>query len=143
LSKDFGTLDAIPQWARQTLMDHQDDPREAVCSWERLYRGQTGDTLWDAAQKSLLIHGELHNNVRMAWGKAFLNWARHPQDALDLMIDLNHRFALDGNGRENIGCCRKNPAQLSGFGGMNPFKKTCLVCGREFQWRKKWQNCRH
>jgi deoxyribodipyrimidine photolyase len=71
--KDLGTLDAIPQWARQTLMDHQDDRREAVYSWERLYHGQTGDTLWGAAQKSLLIHGELHNNVRMTWGMAILN----------------------------------------------------------------------
>jgi len=26
---------------------------------------------------------------------------------------------------------------------MNPFKKTCMVCGREFQWRKKWQNSWH
>ena len=26
---------------------------------------------------------------------------------------------------------------------MNQFKKTCMVCGREFQWRKKWQNCWH
>jgi deoxyribodipyrimidine photolyase len=84
-------------------MDHQDDPREAVYSWERLYRGQTGDTLWDVAQKSLLIHGELHNNVRMTWGKTFLNWTRHPQDALDLMIDLNHRFALDGNDPNSYG----------------------------------------
>ena len=101
--KDLASLDAIPPWARQTLMDHQDDPRKAVYSWERLYRGQTGDTLWDAAQNSLLIHGELHNNVRMTWGKAFLNWTRHPQDALDLMIDLNHRFALDGNDPNSYG----------------------------------------
>jgi predicted NAD/FAD-dependent oxidoreductase len=101
--KDLAALDAVPAWARQTLMDHQDDPRKAVYSWERLYRGQTGDALWDAAQKSLLIHGELHNNVRMTWGKAILNWARHPQDALDLMIDLNHRFALDGNDPNSYG----------------------------------------
>jgi hypothetical protein len=26
---------------------------------------------------------------------------------------------------------------------MNQFKKTCMVCGREFHWRKKWQNCWH
>jgi hypothetical protein len=26
---------------------------------------------------------------------------------------------------------------------MNPFKKICRVCGREFQWRKKWQNSWH
>jgi hypothetical protein len=53
------------------------------------------------------------------------------------------RIERDGDGRENLGCDRKNPAQLSGFGGMNQFKKTCMVCGREFQWRKKWQNNWH
>ena len=100
---DLASLDTIPQWARQTLMGHQDDPREAVYSWERLCRAQTGDALWDTAQKSLLVHGELHNNVRMTWGKAILNWARYPQDALDLMIDLNHRFALDGNDPNSYG----------------------------------------
>ena len=97
------TLDMLPQWARQTLKQHQDDFRKIVYSWERLYRGQTGDALWDAAQKSLLIHGELHNNVRMTWGKAFLNWTPDPQSALDLMIDLNHRLALDGNDASSYG----------------------------------------
>ncbi len=97
------TLDVLPQWARQTLADCSEDPREASYSWERLSRGQTGDALWDAAQKSLLIHGELHNNVRMTWGKAFLNWTRDPREALNLMIDLNHRFALDGNDPNSYG----------------------------------------
>jgi photolyase PhrII len=101
--EDVETLTVLPQWAQQTVMDHSDDPREAIYSWERLYRGQTGDSLWDAAQKSLLVHGELHNNVRMTWGKALLNWVQHPQDALDMMIDLNHRFALDGNDPNSYG----------------------------------------
>lgn len=26
---------------------------------------------------------------------------------------------------------------------MNRPAKTCVVCGREFQWRKKWRNCWH
>ncbi len=101
--QDVETLDALPSWARQTVLDHINDPREAVYSWERLYRGHTGDELWDAAQQSLLIHGELHNNVRMTWGKAILNWAAQPQYALDLMIDLNHRWALDGNDPNSYG----------------------------------------
>jgi photolyase PhrII len=99
----LGRLDILPEWARRTLLDHKDDPREAIYFWEKLYRGQTGDALWDAAQKSLLVHGELHNNVRMTWGKALLKWTQHPQDALDLMIDLNHRFALDGNDANSYG----------------------------------------
>ncbi|MGD8990516.1 MAG: FAD-dependent oxidoreductase [Desulfobacterales bacterium] len=97
------TLDVLPQWALQTLKQHREDVRKTVYSWERLYRGRTGDALWDAAQKSLLVHGELHNNVRMTWGKAFINWSHDPQNALDLMIDLNHRLALDGNDANSYG----------------------------------------
>jgi hypothetical protein len=97
------TLDVLPKWAFKTLAQHQHDPRQALYSWERLYRGRTDDALWDAAQKSLRIHGELHNNVRMTWGKAFLKWTSNPQKALDLMIDLNHRLALDGNDANSYG----------------------------------------
>ena len=50
----------------------------------------------DAAQRSLLLHGELHNNVRMTWGKAFLNWTADADTAWEKMVDLNHRYALDG-----------------------------------------------
>lgn len=28
------------------------------------------------------LAGELHNNVRMTWGKAFLQWAPSPEAAL-------------------------------------------------------------
>ena len=101
--KHLESLEALPRWARQTIANHLEDPRQAVYSWEKLCRGQTGDSLWDAAQRSLLVHGELHNNVRMTWGKAFLNWTQHPQKALDLMIDLNHRLALDGNDANSYG----------------------------------------
>ena len=88
-------LSAIPAWAREGLERHAADPRE-VLSWERLVRGRTGDELWDLAQHSLRVHGELHNNVRMTWGKALPAWSASPQLALERLVDLNHRYALDG-----------------------------------------------
>ena len=97
------TLQAIPDWACSTLISHVKDQREALYTWEQLARGATGDPLWDAAQKSLLIHGELHNNVRMTWGKALLSWTKNPEEALRLLIDLNHRYALDGNDPNSYG----------------------------------------
>ncbi|CAN5311229.1 NAD(P)-binding protein [soil metagenome] len=97
------TLSAIPKWAIDTLRQHEEDPRPALLDWETLARGRTGDPLWDAAQKSLLIQGELHNNVRMTWGKASLNWTPDAADALRLMIDLNHRYALDGRDPASYG----------------------------------------
>ena len=94
---------AIPEWAQSTLSDHANDGRPAIYSWEQLARARTADAFWNAAQTSLIRQGELHNNVRMTWGKAILNWVRCPKRALELMIDLNHRFALDGRDPASYG----------------------------------------
>lgn len=101
--RDHESLSELPAWAQKTLQDHARDARPAVLDWERLARGRTSDPLWDAAQKSLLIHGELHNNVRMTWGKALLEWKQDPSAALAAMIDLNHRYALDGRDPASYG----------------------------------------
>ncbi len=100
---DHAEVTALPAWAVATLADHESDARPARLAWEQLARGDTGDPLWDAAQKSLLIHGELHNNVRMTWGKALLNWTPNAEQALAMMIDLNHRYALDGQDPASYG----------------------------------------
>jgi hypothetical protein len=84
-------------------MKHADDERDAIYSWETLARARTGDRLWDAAQRSLLCQGELHNNLRMTWAKAIVGWTNGPSDALRILIDLNHRFALDGNDPNSYG----------------------------------------
>ncbi len=96
------TFDAVPAWARETLARHESDNR-TVLSWERLARGRTGDALWDAAQQSLRVHGELHNNVRMTWGKSLLSWTASARDALSMLEDLNHRYALDGRDPASYG----------------------------------------
>lgn len=93
----------LPDWALDTLEAHQDDPREHLPTWEELARAKTGDPLWDAAQTSLLRQGELHNNVRMTWGKALIPWTPNPQRALKLLEDLNHRYALDGRDPASYG----------------------------------------
>ena len=102
-SDELETLDALPAWARESLVEHEIDPREHTYDWESLARGVTGTRLWDLAQCSLLRRGELHNNLRMTWGKALLTWAQKPSRALKLMIDLNHRYALDGNDPNSYG----------------------------------------
>lgn len=100
---DHDQPSALPDWALQTLEKHRGDARPAIYDWETLARGVTGDELWDAAQRSLLVQGELHNNVRMTWGKALLQWTRSSADALSLLIDLNHRYALDGRDPASYG----------------------------------------
>lgn len=96
------SLDAVPGWARETLAAHERDPRD-VLSWETLARAATDDPLWDATQRSLLRHGELHNNVRMTWGKALPLWSENAAQALDRLVDLNHRYALDGRDPASYG----------------------------------------
>jgi photolyase PhrII len=94
--QDHDSWTALPDWAQHTLLQHQSDPRIETYDWETLARGRTADSLWNAAQQSLLRHGELHNNLRMTWGKSLLSWVQDPRTALQLIIDLNHRYALDG-----------------------------------------------
>lgn len=118
------SLEALPHWARESLHRHQSDERERLLSYEQLARAQTGVPLWDAAQRSLLTHGELHNDVRMSWAKEVLQWSRSPEEALATLIDLNHRYALDG----------RDPASYSGilwcFGAFDrPFSPEVPVLG--------------
>jgi photolyase PhrII len=101
--EDHDQWSAIPEWARETLERHATDDRAYTYAWEELSRAATHDEFWNAAQKSLLMQGELHNNVRMTWGKAILNWKRSPQAALATVIDLNHRYALDGRDPASYG----------------------------------------
>ena len=97
------TVDVLPAWARDTLRAHERDGRTSLPSQEQLARAQTGDLLWDAAQRQLVIHGELHNSVRMTWGKALLGWTRTAQEALTTLLDLNNRYALDGRDPASVG----------------------------------------
>lgn len=94
---DLESSAALPDWARATLRLHARDPREHVYDAETLARGRTHDELWNLAQRSLLAHGELHNNIRMTWGKALPAWTAGPGEALTRLIELNHRYALDGS----------------------------------------------
>lgn len=96
-------LEALPAWAQDTLQAHARDKRPALLDNETLARAQTGDEVWDLAQRSLLVHGELHNNLRMTWAKAIPKWRPSPAAALQTLIDLNHRYALDGSDPNSYG----------------------------------------
>lgn len=93
---------ALPTWARETLEAHHESTPLPL---EALELGQTDSALWNLAQKSLLIHGELHNNLRMTWGKALLQWSRSPRQTLARLFELNDRYALDG----------RDPASVAGL----------------------------
>ena len=100
--EDPESIAAIPQWARDSLSAQAAEPRPALDD-EALHRGRSGEPLWDLAQASLLRHGELHNNLRMTWGKALVRWSRTCEQGMHRLRDLNHRFALDGNDPASYG----------------------------------------
>ncbi len=93
---DYDRYESLPEWARATLEDHASDPREHVYTLDDLAAASTDDELWNAAQRQLLHEGVIHNYLRMLWGKRILEWTRHPRGALEVMIELNNRYALDG-----------------------------------------------
>lgn len=101
--RDVDSANALPDWAVKTLNRFADDRRAWLATWESLAHGQSPDDLWNACQLSLLRQGELHNNVRMTWGKALIGWTGSVDDCLGQLIDLNHRYALDGRDPASYG----------------------------------------
>jgi deoxyribodipyrimidine photo-lyase len=89
-------FESLPEWSRRTLAKHARDRRETVYSLAELTEARTHDALWNAAQRQLVREGRLHNYLRMLWGKKILQWSPSPEEALDRMIELNNRYALDG-----------------------------------------------
>ena len=96
------TVEAIPAWARAELTRHESDPRHLYTD-EQLEHALTEDELWNACQRSLLRDGELHNYVRMLWGKAVLQWTPNAAEALRILEHLNHKYALDGRDPNSYG----------------------------------------
>lgn len=93
---DVDAYDSLPDWARETLARHADDPRQHVYDLEAFDASETHDPLWNAAQRELRREGTIHNYLRMLWGKKILEWSPDPRTALDVMIELNNRYAIDG-----------------------------------------------
>ncbi len=95
LDPAYDRYDSLPSWAQQTLADHQNDPK-TLYSPEDLEAAKTSDEIWNAAQRQLVGEGRVHNYLRMLWGKRILEWTATPQDALEVMVHLNNKYALDG-----------------------------------------------
>lgn len=96
MQKNYDQFESLPAWALKTLRRHARDERSHVYSFEKFERAETHDALWNAAQTQLLREGRIHNYLRMLWGKKIIEWTRTPQKALETMVELNNKYALDG-----------------------------------------------
>jgi deoxyribodipyrimidine photo-lyase len=102
---DYDHFDSLPAWARATLDRHTPDPRPYTYTREQFMHADTHDPVWNAAQRQLAATGTCHNYMRMVWGKKILEWSTSPDEALDTMIEVMNRFALDG----------RNPNSYTGY----------------------------
>ena len=96
LRQDYDRYESLPDWAQKTLADHVADRREYLYDPADFEFSQTHDPLWNAAQRQLVQEGVIHNYLRMLWGKKILQWTPNARTALDVMIELNNKYALDG-----------------------------------------------
>lgn len=93
---DYDRFAGFPNWAKQTLNLHRQDPRPWRYTDRQLAEGQTHDPLWNAAQRDLVLRGSMPGYLRMYWAKKLLEWCASPEQALQAAIDLNDTYALDG-----------------------------------------------
>lgn len=103
--EDHARYESLPEWARRTLEAHEKDPRPHLYDLAEFEEARTGDEIWNAAQRQLVRDGRIHNYLRMLWGKKVLHWTANPREALEVLIELNNKYALDG----------RNPNSYSGI----------------------------
>lgn len=105
VQENYDQYESLPGWALKTLEAHRTDYRQYIYNLEEFEKAQTHDSLWNAAQTELAKEGRIHNYLRMLWGKKILEWSTDPKTALEIMVELNNKYALDG----------RNPNSYSGI----------------------------
>ncbi len=105
---NYDRTESLPAWARQTLSEHRKDKREFLYSRSEWEAGATHDPCWNAAQAEMVRTGQMHNYMRMYWGKKILEWSRTPEEAFETALYLNNKYELDGrdpNGFVGVAWC--------------------------------------
>ena len=92
----YDSLAALPAWVQKTMREHAADERSHIYSLEQLEKGETHDELWNAAQREMVRTGEMHNYVRMLWGKNVIAWSPSYEVAFETLVHLNNKYCLDG-----------------------------------------------
>ncbi|NTV31220.1 deoxyribodipyrimidine photo-lyase [candidate division WWE3 bacterium] len=95
-NSNYDSTDGFPDWAKQTLQEHESDKRPYLYTIDDLESANTHDQLWNAAQKEMTMTGKMHGYMRMYWGKKILEWTINAQEAVEYAIYLNDKYELDG-----------------------------------------------
>lgn len=92
----YDSMECREPWADRSFARHSSDRRLIVYSKEQLDNAETHDSLWNAAQKEMVLTGWMHNYLRMYWAKKILEWSPSIASAYQRAIWLNDRYELDG-----------------------------------------------
>ena len=93
---DYDAYSNLPDWAKKTLEEHNNDDREHTYTRKQLESAETHDEYWNAAMKEMVHTGYMHNYMRMYWGKKILEWSNTPEHAYRTTLYLNNKYFLDG-----------------------------------------------
>ena len=92
----------LPHWAIESWNNTSDDPRLVLLGDHQIEYARSPNQLWNLCQQSLVKHGELHNNLRMTWGKAVPQWSTTLEQSLLRAQKYNDKYALDGRDPSSI-----------------------------------------
>ena len=92
----YDSYSSLPDFAKKTLSEHEDDVREHRYTRAELEDAETHDEYWNAAMREMRATGYMHNYMRMYWGKKILEWSGTPQHAHATALYLNNKYFIDG-----------------------------------------------
>jgi deoxyribodipyrimidine photo-lyase len=95
-NRAYDRFEGLPEWCRQTLLEHGGDRRPYLYSRTELEMALTHDPYWNAAQKEMVLTGKMHGYMRMYWAKKILEWSSSPRAAFRTALALNNAYELDG-----------------------------------------------
>lgn len=92
----YDSYHSLPRWAQATLSKHSSDHRQYLYRMQTLESANTHDRYWNAAMLEMVITGQMHNYMRMYWGKKILEWSPTPGQGFKVALTLNNKWFLDG-----------------------------------------------
>lgn len=95
---DYDTAKCFPSWGSEDQSE-----REFLYSIDVLEKAQTHDDLWNCCMQELIMFGVMNGQLRLYWAKKIIEWTRDRASALQVSLDLNNKWALDGN--DPVGYC--------------------------------------
>ena len=93
---NYDSITSADNWAKKTIAEHDDDPREFIYSYKELESAKTHDAAWNAAQRQMMRTGKMHGYMRMYWAKKIKEWTGDAKTAIKFAIQLNDHYSIDG-----------------------------------------------